>query len=103
MPTRSRNSATSPASRSTRKSSCGGGRFRENILFTHRGLSGPAILQISSYWNGRDPLTIDLLPDVDAAQWLVSDGTFGGAAAERAGGAAAARDSRSSGARRGAR
>ena len=52
--------------------SCGGGRFRENVLFTHRGLSGPAILQISSYWNGRDPLTINLLPDVDAAQWLVS-------------------------------
>ena len=54
--------------------SCGGGRFRENILFTHRGLSGPAILQISSYWNGKDPLTIDLLPDIDATQWLVSAG-----------------------------
>ena len=35
---------------------CGGGRFRENLLFTHRGLSGPAILQISSYWNGKEPL-----------------------------------------------
>ena len=33
---------------------CNGGRFRENLLFTHRGLSGPAILQISSYWDGRD-------------------------------------------------
>ena len=32
--------------------SCNGGRFRENLLFTHRGLSGPAILQISSYWDG---------------------------------------------------
>ena len=41
---------------------CGGGRFRENLLFTHRGLSGPAILQISSYWNGKAPLAIDLLP-----------------------------------------
>ncbi len=51
--------------------SCNGGRFRENLLFTHRGLSGPAILQISSYWNGRDPLTIDLLPGTDAAAWLV--------------------------------
>lgn len=51
---------------------CGLGRFRENILFTHRGLSGPAILQISSYWNGRDALTIDLLPGIDAAEWLAS-------------------------------
>ena len=51
--------------------SCNGGRFRENLLFTHRGLSGPAILQISSYWNGREPLTIDLLPGTDAAAWLV--------------------------------
>jgi len=50
--------------------SCNGGRFRENLLFTHRGLSGPAILQISSYWDGRTPLSIDLLPGEDAAQWL---------------------------------
>ena len=50
--------------------SCNGGRFRENLLFTHRGLSGPAILQISSYWDGRTPLSIDLLPGGDAAQWL---------------------------------
>jgi predicted Rossmann fold flavoprotein len=49
---------------------CGNGRFRENLLFTHRGLSGPAILQISSYWDGRTPLAIDLLPDVDAGAWL---------------------------------
>jgi predicted Rossmann fold flavoprotein len=39
-------------------------RFREKILFTHRGLSGPAILQISSYWR-TGPLTIDLLPDIE--------------------------------------
>ncbi len=52
--------------------SCGEGRFRENLLFTHRGLSGPAILQISSYWNGREPLAIDLLPDVDVPAWLQS-------------------------------
>jgi hypothetical protein len=45
-------------------------RFRENLLFTHRGLSGPAILQISSYWNKGDALSIDLLPEVDAATWL---------------------------------
>jgi predicted Rossmann fold flavoprotein len=44
-------------------------RFRENILFTHRGLSGPAILQISSYWRG-DPIKIDLLPDFDALTFL---------------------------------
>ncbi len=50
--------------------SCGGGRFRENLLFTHRGLSGPAILQISSFWDGRSPLSIDLLPGVDAPAWL---------------------------------
>ena len=40
-------------------------RFRENILFTHRGLSGPAILQISSYWRS-GPITIELLHEVDA-------------------------------------
>ena len=39
--------------------------FRENLLFTHRGLSGPAILQISSYWEQGKPLSIDLLPDHD--------------------------------------
>jgi predicted Rossmann fold flavoprotein len=50
--------------------SCGGVRFRENLLFTHRGLSGPAILQISSYWDGKAPLLIDVLPDIDAADWL---------------------------------
>ena len=49
---------------------CGGGRFRESLLFTHRGLSGPAILQISSYWDGREPLAIDLLPGIDAGRWL---------------------------------
>lgn len=48
----------------------GDGRFRENLLFTHRGLSGPAILQISSFWDGRSPLSINLLPGVDAGAWL---------------------------------
>jgi predicted Rossmann fold flavoprotein len=42
---------------------CGRVSFRENILFTHRGLSGPAILQISSYWNAGNTITFDLLPD----------------------------------------
>ena len=50
--------------------SCNGGSFRENLLFTHRGLSGPAILQISSYWDGHAPIAIDLLPEIDAAEWL---------------------------------
>ncbi len=50
--------------------SCNGGRFRENLLFTHRGLSGPAILQISSYWDGKAPLAIDLLPGADGAAWF---------------------------------
>ncbi|MFC4272210.1 aminoacetone oxidase family FAD-binding enzyme [Sneathiella chungangensis] len=40
-------------------------RFRENLLFTHRGLSGPAILQISSFWELGKPITIDFLPDID--------------------------------------
>ena len=48
--------------------------FRENILVTHRGLSGPAILQISSYWQAeetsRGPIRIDLLPGTDAVSWL---------------------------------
>lgn len=43
----------------------GGQSFRENLLFTHRGLSGPAILQISSYWEPGKPLSINLLPDHD--------------------------------------
>src|SRR5687768_9871026 len=44
--------------------------FREALLFTHRGLSGPAILQASSYWRHRDPVTIDLAPDLDALAFL---------------------------------
>ena len=43
--------------------SCGAGRFRESLLITHRGLSGPAILQASSYWQKSEPLVIDLAPD----------------------------------------
>jgi predicted Rossmann fold flavoprotein len=45
--------------------STGKQRFREKMLFTHRGLSGPAILQISSYWNSSTPVTIDLVPGRD--------------------------------------
>ena len=43
--------------------SCGHQRFREKMLITHRGLSGPAILQISSYWKKPQPILIDLAPD----------------------------------------
>ena len=46
-------------------------RFREAALFTHRGLSGPAILQASSYWREGETLTLDLLPDRDAAALLL--------------------------------
>jgi predicted Rossmann fold flavoprotein len=49
---------------------CNGQSFRENLLFTHRGLSGPAILQISSFWHPGDTVEINLLPDHDALQWL---------------------------------
>lgn len=45
--------------------------FKENILFTHRGLSGPAILQISSYWQPGQTLSIDLLPEIDIYQSLL--------------------------------
>jgi predicted Rossmann fold flavoprotein len=44
--------------------------FAEDLLFTHRGLSGPGVLQISSYWQDGAPLRIDLLPDADAAAVL---------------------------------
>ncbi|NNE40006.1 MAG: NAD(P)/FAD-dependent oxidoreductase [Marinicaulis sp.] len=44
---------------------CGKTRFREALLFTHRGLSGPSILQISSYWREGDEITINLAPDID--------------------------------------
>lgn len=45
--------------------------FQEGLLFTHRGLSGPSILQISSYWREGDAVAIDLAPQADIAQWLV--------------------------------
>jgi len=45
-------------------------RFTDALLFTHRGLSGPAILQISSYWSGGDIITVDLLPDINLFDYL---------------------------------
>ena len=50
---------------------CGAARFAEAMLFTHRGLSGPAILQASSFWQPGAPVTLDLLPGADARAWLV--------------------------------
>ncbi len=50
----------------------GNARFREAMLFTHRGLSGPAILQASSYLPDGAEISLDLLPDADAAAWLVN-------------------------------
>jgi hypothetical protein len=49
--------------------SAGKAAFREAALFTHRGLSGPAILQVSSYWRPGEPIAIDFLPDVKPG-WL---------------------------------
>ncbi|QYF91703.1 NAD(P)/FAD-dependent oxidoreductase [Massilia sp. PAMC28688] len=47
------------------------GFFKEDLLFTHRGLSGPAILQISSYWQPGTPIIINLLPEMDVAEVLI--------------------------------
>jgi predicted Rossmann fold flavoprotein len=49
---------------------CGSQSFRENILFTHRGLSGPAILQISSYWRAGETISLDLTPELEAEAFL---------------------------------
>lgn len=46
--------------------------FKEAILFTHRGLSGPATLQVSSYWNVGDTISINLLPENNSEEWLAS-------------------------------
>ncbi len=51
---------------------CNKTRFRGQILFTHHGLSGPAILQISSYWEEGDEIVVDLLPDTDIFTLLKS-------------------------------
>lgn len=58
--------------------------FREKMLFTHRGLSGPAILQISSYWHEGEPIRIDLAPGRDATASIRQAATRNLAAAEKA-------------------
>ncbi len=52
--------------------SCNSQSFTENLLFTHRGLSGPVILQISNYWFPGDEINIDLLPGLNVADWLLT-------------------------------
>jgi predicted Rossmann fold flavoprotein len=47
-------------------------RFLEDLLFTHRGLSGPAILQISSFWNPGEPIALDLAPELDLERELLA-------------------------------
>lgn len=49
--------------------------FRESLLFTHRGLSGPAVLQISSFWQAGEFVSINLLPDIDLAEFLEAQRT----------------------------
>ena len=51
---------------------CNGAAFRNFMLLTHRGVSGPAILQVSSYWQPGDDLRLDLLPGEDAQAWLLA-------------------------------
>lgn len=50
---------------------CGKAKFREAVLFTHRGLSGPGILQISSYWRPGQDIVVDLAPDTNVAAYLI--------------------------------
>jgi len=47
-----------------------GTRFEEAMLFTHRGISGPAVLQISSFWNPGEPIAVDLLPHLPGDGWM---------------------------------
>lgn len=53
--------------------------FRENILFTHRGMSGPAILQISSYWQPGEAININLLPEINLIELLLDQKQYHGA------------------------
>jgi predicted Rossmann fold flavoprotein len=55
----------------------GQGEFLEDVLFTHRGLSGPGILQISSYWNPGEPVVLDLASGRDLAEELIAAKTGG--------------------------
>jgi predicted Rossmann fold flavoprotein len=50
---------------------CNGQSFTESLLFTHRGISGPVVLQISNYWCPGDSVAINLLPHLDVSGWLL--------------------------------
>jgi hypothetical protein len=50
---------------------CRSALFVENLLFTHRGMSGPVVLQISNYWQPGDEIIIDLVPGLNLADWLI--------------------------------
>lgn len=52
--------------------SCSSFSYHENILFTHRGLSGPAVLQVSNYWQPGEPIYIELIPDQDKQTLLLN-------------------------------
>lgn len=62
--------ALSGVATATESCAISGPAFREGLLFTHRGLSGPAMLQISSYWNETEAIEINLLPEHDAAELI---------------------------------
>jgi predicted Rossmann fold flavoprotein len=64
--------------------SAGNASFREKMLFTHRGLSGPAILQISSYWSDNQPIRLNLAPGLDATASLRNSSRRDLAAARKA-------------------
>jgi predicted flavoprotein YhiN len=55
------------------ETSCNGASFRESMLFTHRGLSGPAILQISNFWRAGDAIAINLFPGQPARELLAAE------------------------------
>jgi len=57
------------------RATAGKAGFDEGMLFTHRGLSGPSILQISSYWDDGKPITLNLLPEADILAFLKSERT----------------------------
>jgi predicted Rossmann fold flavoprotein len=65
--------ALSGVSLPVRAKAASGPAFEEALLFTHRGLSGPAMLQISSYWREGEAVEIDLLPGEDAFAWLKAE------------------------------
>lgn len=54
------------------EASCDGQSFAAPMLFTHRGISGPAMLQISSYWRHGEELRVNFLPSIDGAEWLLN-------------------------------